>query len=66
MVLRFGIRRDGSISATVPVTVIESSRHFSLEMTSRRTLINARLPPLPASYEGSELIVRLRFDYEKK
>jgi len=66
VVLRFGIRRDGSISTTVPATVIESSRHFSLEMTSRRTLSNARLPPLPASYEGSELIVRLRFDYEKK
>ena len=66
VVIRFGIRRDGSLSATVPVTVIESSRHFLLEQTSRRTLLNARLPPLPASYEGTELVVRLRFDYEKR
>jgi outer membrane biosynthesis protein TonB len=65
VVLRFTIRRDGTLEPGVP-QVIESSRHFQLEMTSRRALLDARLPPLPASYEGSTLRVRLRFDYEKR
>ncbi|MDA1306599.1 MAG: energy transducer TonB [Acidobacteria bacterium] len=65
VVLRFTIRRDGTLEAGLP-QVIESSRHFQLEMASRRALLEARLPPLPASYVGNEMVVRLRFDYEKR
>lgn len=65
VVLRFAIRRDGSLEPDVLPQVIEGNQHFQLVMASRRALLNARLPPLPASYEGSQLFVRLRFDYER-
>jgi outer membrane biosynthesis protein TonB len=66
VVLRFTIRRDGSINLEAGLPqVIESSRHFQLEQASRRALLDARLPPLPASWAG-DMTIRLRFDYEKR
>lgn len=65
VVLRFAIRRDGTLEPGVLPQVIEGGQHFQLVQTSRRALLNARLPPLPATYEGAQLWVRLRFDYER-
>ncbi len=64
-VLRFTIRRDGTVVEAVP-QVIESSGSFLLQQASRRALTDARLPPLPADYEGATLVVRLRFDYDRR
>lgn len=66
VVLRFVIRRDGSVDGGAnQVQVVESSGSFNLQMVSRRAVVTARLPPLPASHKEPTLIVRLRFDYER-
>lgn len=65
VVLRFTIRRDGSVAEAVP-QVIESSGSFLLQQASRRALADARLPALPADYTESTLVVRLRFDYDRR
>ncbi len=63
-VIRVTIRRDGTIVEALP-QVVESSGSFGLEQVSRRALLAATLPPLPAEYKESTLVVRLRFDYER-
>lgn len=66
VVLRFTIRRDGTVDGGFnQVQVLESSGSFNLGMASRRAVVTARLPPLPASHKEPTLIVRLRFDYER-
>lgn len=67
VVLRFTIQRDGSIEGGFnQVQVLEKNVGFNLEMVSKRAVMTAKLPPLPASHKDPVLIVRLRFDYEKR
>ena len=67
VVLRFTIERDGTIEGGFnQVQVLEKNVGFNLEMVSKRAVVTARLPPLPVSHKEPVLIVRLRFDYEKR
>jgi hypothetical protein len=67
VILRFKILRDGTIEGGFnQVQVLEKNGSFNLEMVSKRAVITAKLPPLPVSHKESELIVRLRFDYDKR
>jgi len=67
VVLRFTIKRDGTIEGGFnQVQVLEKNVGFNLEMVSKRAVVTARLPPLPVSHKEPVLIVRLRFDYEKR
>jgi len=67
VVLRFTILRDGSVEGGFPqIQVLEKNVSFNLEMVSKRAVMNAKLPPLPVSHKEPMLIVRLRFDYEKR
>jgi outer membrane biosynthesis protein TonB len=66
VVVRFTILRDGSIEGGLEqIQVVDGNRNFGLERVSRLAVLNARLPPLPASHKEPKLIVRLRFDYER-
>lgn len=62
--LRFTILRNGRVVEALP-EVISKSGSFALEMASRRAVLQATLPPLPADYTGDRLIVRLGFDYKR-
>lgn len=62
--LRFTILRSGRVVETLP-EVISKSGSFALEMASRRAVLQATLPALPADYTGDRLIVRLGFDYKR-
>lgn len=65
VVLRFTIRRNGTVVEAVPTTV-EGSGQYALNAAAWRAVSDARFPPLPAEYTGTELIVRLRFDYDRR
>jgi outer membrane biosynthesis protein TonB len=62
--LRFTVLRDGRVREDLP-GVLLTTGSFNLQMTSIRAVKTAKLPPLPADYSGSELIIRLGFDYKR-
>lgn len=59
--VRFTIARDGAVS---DVEVVRSSGYAVLDLASRRALLTARLPPLPAAYTNAQLTVNLNFKYQ--
>ncbi len=61
-VLKFAIRRDGSIDLS-NVVVEQSSGLGLLDRVSRAALVDARLPPLPPQYTNSTLTIHLKFPY---
>lgn len=61
-VLRFTIRRDGSID-TGNLTVFQSSGNSILDRAARAALFDARLMPLPGEYPNPTLTIRLSFPY---
>lgn len=65
VVLRFTIRRNGSVVETVPAA-LEGSGQYLLNSAAQRAVLDARFPPLPDEYTGNELIIRLRFDYDRR
>lgn len=59
--MRFTIARDGGVS---DVEVVRTSGYAVLDLASRRALLTARLPPLPAAYSNPQLTVNLNFKYQ--
>jgi TonB family protein len=61
--MRFVIRRDGRLAS---IQVDQSSGSPGLDYFSQRALqLVGQFPPLPAAYTGSELTVRLAFEYRR-
>jgi TonB family protein len=64
VVVKFTIRRDGSVDA--PNVGIERSSGFQiLDFEAQRAVRIARLPALPAQFHDEVLIVRLTLNYER-
>jgi TonB family protein len=60
--VRFVVKRDGTIA---DVTVEQGSNEF-LNMASQRALaLTRQLPPLPAAFNGDQLVVHLAFQYRR-
>ncbi len=63
VMVKFTVQRDGTI---VDVAVEQSSNLFSLDSTAQRAIARtAKLPPLPAAYNGDHLTVHLKFEYRR-
>lgn len=62
-VMRFTVKRDGTI---VDITPVESSGSGLLDRAAERALRTAKFPPLPALYTNQTLIIRLGFDHAIK
>jgi TonB family protein len=61
--MRFVIRRDGRLGS---IQVDQSSGTPALDYFSQRALqLVGQFPPLPPAYTGSELTVRLAFEYRR-
>jgi TonB family protein len=61
-VVRFVIKRDGTIT---DVTIEQGSNQF-LNLASQRAMaMTKQLPPLPAAFDGNQLIVHLAFQYRR-
>ena len=59
--IRFTIAKDGSVRSPV----VELTSGFAiLDLSARRAVEAARLPPLPAEYTNPTLTVHVRFDYQ--
>ncbi len=63
VMVKFTVQRDGTIT---DVVVEQPSNYISLNMTAQRAIARtARLPPLPAAYNGDHLTVHLKFEYKR-
>ena len=62
-VIAFTIHRDGTVESP---TVRRPSGFFALDNAALRAVARAnRLPPLPAEFPESALVVRLTFEYHQ-
>jgi TonB family protein len=60
--VRFTIERDGSVTG---VQLIEASGIYALDRESQSTMLNVRLPGLPAEFTEQRLTIRLIFEYKR-
>lgn len=60
--VRFTIERDGRVTG---VEMVEASGIYALDRESQATLLNARMPPLPAAFTEPTLVIRLIFEYKR-
>lgn len=60
--VRFTIERDGSVTG---VQLIEPSGIYALDRESQSTMLNVRLPGLPAEFTEPRLTIRLIFEYKR-
>lgn len=59
--VRFTIERDGRVTG---VQLMEPSGIFALDRESQSTMMNVKVPPLPAEFTEPRLTVRLIFEYK--
>lgn len=60
-IVRFTIERDGRVTG---VQLLEPSGIYALDRESQSTMLNVRLPELPAEFTEPRLTVRLTFEYK--
>jgi outer membrane biosynthesis protein TonB len=62
VMMKYTIQRSGQITN---IEVEKPSGYLPLDIASQRSLINARLAPLPAAFPDNHLTVHLEFVYER-